>query len=232
MSMDEAENEGTDGESSAGRGSPLPGCVILALIVTVFGGLVILYTVVGIYQHRSIATFTEETAAPVTITPPAPEAVEAAQAKLEQIAAAVSEGRSERVLFSADDLNALVVSLEAASGFRENTRVQSISPEGLVVAMAQPVRRGLFEKGFRYLNGDFVLEPELRARTIAFRLVAIRPAVGEVPPAFVGSYASLDLFRLDPANPALEANVPSLAAVYIEDGHLVVETKVGGPGTE
>lgn len=234
--MPEQENEEPAGatagpeESRGGpeRGSPLPGCLILGTIVTVFGGLVLLYAVVGIYQHRTLATFTEETAAEISIPTPSPAEVQSAQAKLDLVAAAVSEGRSERILFTAGDLNALIVSLEAAAGFRENTRVESIAPEGLVVAMAQPVRKGVFKKGFRYLNGDFVLAPELRVRTVAFRVVAIRPSVGDMPPAFVGSYASLDLFRLDPENPVLQAHVPSLAAVYTEDGHLIVETKVGG----
>lgn len=227
MPDEPADDGNTEAERIASRGSPLPGCLILATIVTVFGGLIVLYTVVGIYQHRSIGTFTQESAAEISIDPPSPGQIESARAKLEFVGAAVAEGRSERILFTAEDLNALIVSLEEAAKFRNNTRIEAIEPGGLVASMAQPLRKGVFEKGFRYLNGEFVLEPELRARTIAFRVVAIRPAVGEVPQAFVGSYASLDLFRLDPELPALEANVSSLAAVYVEDGHLVVETKVG-----
>lgn len=219
-------------ESSAepslpGRGSPAPGCIILAAIVLVFGGLIVLYAVVGTYQHRAIATFTEESAASLDIAaPPAPE-TEAAKAKLASVGAAVAESRAERVLFTAGDLNALLATLDEAADFRGTARIERISAEGLVVEMSLPVRKGVFQKGFRYLNGVFVLQPELRARTIAFRVVSIAPAAGEIPQAFVDGYASLDLFRLDPELPALKATVPSLASVYTEDGQLVVETKVG-----
>ncbi len=212
---------------SSGRGSPAPGCCILAAIVGVFGGLVVLYTVVGFYQHRAIATFTQETAATLAVDAPSASQVEAAKAKLRQIEAAVAEGRAERILFTVEDLNALIASLDEAADFQGSARVERIGTAGIVVEMAQPVRKGLFKKGFRYLNGSFVLEPELRARTVAFKVVSIDPAVGEVPKPFVDSYASLDLFRLDPEIPALKANVSSLASVYTEEGQLVVETKVG-----
>ncbi len=219
--------ESSTGAPSPERGSPAPGCCILAAIVGVFGGLVVLYSVVGTYQHRTIPGFTQETAAAFSIPVPSATQAEAAKAKLRQIEAAVAEGRSERVLFTIGDLNALIASLDEAADFRGNARVERITVEGLSVEMAQPIRRGVFKKGFRYLNGTFVFQPELRARTIAFKLLSIRPTVGEAPKPFVDSYASLDLFRLDPEIPALKANVSSLAAVYTEEGQLVVETKAG-----
>lgn len=208
------------------RSSPAPGCCILAAIVLVFGGLIVLYVTVGFYQYNHLETFTETTPAPLDIAAPSAEQVASAQAKLQQVAAAVAAGRAERFLFSADELNTLIASVEAAAGFRGNTRIESIGSDGIVAAMAQPLRKGPFQKGFRYLNGDFTLQPELRARTIAFKLTAIDPSVGEVPPPFVKSYASLDLFRLDPDLPAMEAHASSLSAVYTEGDHLVVETKV------
>jgi hypothetical protein len=89
------------------------------------------------------------------------------------------------------------------------------------------MRKAPFQKGFRYLNASFLLQPELRARTIAFKVIEIRPSLGEVPEPFVNSYASLDLFKLDPENPEMKAHVTSLAAVYTEEGQLVVETGLG-----
>mgnify|MGYP001392230950 CR=1 FL=1 len=210
------------------RGSPFPGCLILLTILTVFGGLIVLYTVVGIYQHRTIGNFTQETAASLDLAAPSPEAVASAMGKLKSVAEAVAGGRAERILFTAEDLNALIATLEAAKDFRGNARIERIGAEGIVAAMAQPVRKGVFEKGFRYLNGTFVLEPQLRARTIAFRVAAIHPATGEIPKAFVDSYAAIDLFKLDPDLPAIQEHIPSLAAVYTEEGQLVVETKTGG----
>lgn len=213
---------------SPDRGSPAPGCCILAAIITVFGGLVVLYTVVGIYQHRSIATFTQDVATSLEIPAPPAAAVEAAKAKLQSVSEAVAAGRAERILFTTEDLNTLIATLEEAKDFRGNTRIERIEAAGIIAEMAQPMRKGLFQKGFRYLNATFVLEPQLRARTIAFKVIAIHPATGEVPKAFVDSYSAIDLFKLDPELPAIKEHIPSLAAVYTEDGQLVVETKTGG----
>jgi hypothetical protein len=225
---DETDNDPASETTPPDRGSPAPGCCILVAILTVFGGLVVLYTVVGIYQHRAIGTFTQETALSLELPAPSSEGVASAMAKLKSVGEAVAAGRSERILFTVEDLNALIATLDEAKDFRGNARIERIEPGGLVVAMAQPVRKGLFQKGFRYLNGTFVLEPQLRARTIAFKITAIRPAVGEVPKPFVDSYAAIDLFKLDPELPAIKAHIPSLASVYTEDGKLVVETKTGG----
>lgn len=221
----------TDSSSSApttrGRSSPAPGCLILSVMLIVFGGLIVLYTVVGRYQNRTIASFTEAQAARLDIPEPSAAEVEGARAKLELIRTAVSEARAERVLFSARDLNVLIASMDEASDFRGTTRVEGISEQGLSVAMSLPVRKGVFVDGFRYLNATFRLQPELRARTIAFRVQAITPAQGEIPQAFVDGYAALDLFRLDPELPAFPEVIPNLAQVYTEADQLVVETKTG-----
>lgn len=212
-------------EFAAKRGSAAPGCCILTAIVGVFGGLVVLYIGVGLFQVKSFAGITQDKAAVVEIGTPAPAVVESALAKLHLIGQAVSESKSERVLFNAAELNALIATLDEAEGFRGNTRIERIDPQGLVIRMSQPLRKGPFQKGFQYLNADFVLEPELRARSIAFKVRDIHPDSGELPKGFVAGYASLDLFRLDPDLPAIQANVPSLEAVYIEEDQLVVETK-------
>lgn len=214
------------------RGSPVPGCLILAAIVTVFGGLIVLYLVVGTYQYRKIGTFAQDTPAELAIPAPAQAQVESAMDKLKAIEAAVAAKQAERILFTAEDLNVLIATLPVAEGFRGNTRIKSIGPGGIIAEMAQPMRKGPFQKGFRYLNASFILQPELRARTIAFKVIGIDPVVGEVPKPFVDSYASLDLFKLDPENPAMKAHVTSLTAVYTEDGQLVVETGLGPRGKE
>lgn len=218
------ENDISPENATPDRGSPVPGCAILATILTVFGGLILLYTFVGIYQYRAIGTFAEDTAAEIVIPPASPDEVEASLAKLRLIEEAVKEERSERVLFTASDLNILISTLDAAKDFRGNTRIEEIGPEGIVARMTQPLRKGPFQKGFRYLNGTFVFQPDLRVRTVAFRVVSIRPSKGSVPEDFVKSYAILDLFRLDPETPAMKAHAPWLTAVYTEEGQLVVET--------
>ncbi len=221
------EEEQSSGEAVRGdRGSPIPGCLILGAIVGVFGGLVVLYTVVGLYQNRVIGDFTEDTAAEIQVIEPAGEQVAEVRAKLDLIAAAVKENRAERVLFTAEDLNVLIHTFEVARDFRGNTFVESIGPEGILTAMAQPLRKGIFSKGFRYLNATFVLEPEVRARTIAFKVRDIRPSKGAIPQGFIDNYSVIDFFRLDPENEAIKAHIQSLGAIYVEDGKLVVETIV------
>ena len=220
--MEEEQNTGDAGRGD--RGSPIPGCLILGAIIGVFGGLVVLYTVVGIYQNRVIGDFTQDTAAQIQAVAPSTGQVEAVTAKLGLIEKAVKENRAERVLFTAEDLNVLIATLEAAKDFRGNTFVESIGPDGIVAAMSQPLRKGIFNKGFRYLNATFVLEPEVRARTIAFKVRDIRPAEGSVPQGFIDNYSVIDFFRLDPENEAIKAHIQSLGAIYAEDGKLVVET--------
>ena len=108
------------------RGSPIPGCLILGAIVFVFGGLIILYTVVGTYQNRTIGTFTQDTPAALPVVEPTAAGIESVRVKLALIASAVKENRAERILFTADDLNLIIATFEVAKDFRGNTSVERI----------------------------------------------------------------------------------------------------------
>ncbi|MEM6278182.1 MAG: hypothetical protein AAF733_01795 [Verrucomicrobiota bacterium] len=208
------------------KSSPYPGCVILCTIVLVFGGLIILYTLVGNFQKKEIATFTQEEPAEIQIPDPSEEEASSALEKLQTIESAAAEGSAERILISAGELNALIGSLDELKDFRGQTYIERISPQGIVAMMAQPMRKGFLNKEIHYLNATFVLQPELRSRTVAFKVVDIRPVVGEVPKQFVDSYAVLDFFRLDPEMEAISRNIKSIVAIYTEGGQLVVETGV------
>lgn len=208
------------------RGSPTSGCLILAAILLVFGGLVVLYLVVGNIQNKAIDGFTQDEPAKLEAVVATDELVASSIAKLKQVEEAVKAGRSERITFTAEDLNVLIANLEVAKDFRGNTFVESISERGIQTQMAQPLRKGIIAKGFRYLNAKFLLEPELRKRTFAFKIRDIKPAEGVVPLEFIKNYSVIDFFRIDPNNEAIAANVPHLAAIYTEKDQLVVETKV------
>lgn len=209
-----------------GRGAPTSGCLILIAILTVFGGLALLYAFVGTYQTRQIDTFTQNEPAVIPTMEPTEAQAKTALGKLSKIRESVEAGTSERILFTADDLNVIIAKLDVAKDFRGNTSIKAIRSEGLVVEMAQPMKKGIFQKGFRYLNADFVLEPELRKRTVAFKVRDIRSREGSVPQGFINNYTVIDFFKLDPEIEAIEANISSLAAVYTEADHLIVETKV------
>jgi len=208
------------------RGSPAPGCLIVSMIILIFGGLIVLYTYVGVTQNREIDKFTEDQAAKIKLYQPEGEQVAAAKAKLKAVETAVSQNKTARILFTADDLNTLMATMEVAKDFRGQTYIKEIKESGILAEMAQPMRKGIFEKGFRYLNGTFLFSPELRARTIAFLVKDIQPKKGVVPEKFVSNWAAIDFFKLDPKNEVLAAHVGSLKRVYTEDGHLVVETKI------
>lgn len=204
----------------------MPGCIILSAIIVIFGGLIVLYAVVGMYQTKEIDTFTQEEPAVIEVPQPTRAEVESAKGKLETIEKAVAEERSERVLFTAEDLNAMIATLEIAKDFQGETIIESIDSRGIFARMAQPMRKGIIRKGFRYLNGTFLFKPELRRRTVAFTVSDIRADEGSVPQGFIDNYAVIDFFRIDPKNEAIEANIDGIVAVYVEDGHLVVETGV------
>ncbi len=212
------------------RGSPFPGCLILMMIILVFGGLIVLYTVVGYTQNRKIGEFTQDSAAEIQIAKPSPEQTAAAKEKLFAVKAAVSQNKVVRVLFTADDLNTLIATMEVAKDFRGQTYIKEVGKSGLLAEMAQPMRKGIFESGFRYLNGTFRFSPQLRARTIAFRVEDIDSDKGVVPEAFIGGFAGIDFFKMDPKNEVLAAHIGALKRVYTEEGHLVVETKIVEPG--
>ena len=84
-------------ESPELRGSPTPGCLILAAIIIVFGGLVVLYVVVGSIQNKKIDEFTQNEPAKLEAIVASDERTAATSAKLKQIEKAVSAGRSERI---------------------------------------------------------------------------------------------------------------------------------------
>jgi hypothetical protein len=92
--------------------------------------------------------------------------------------------------------------------------------------MAQPMRKGIIDSGSRYLNATFVLLPEVRARTVAFKVVDIRAVEGEVPSEFISNYSLLDFFRLDPENEQIQKHIGYIASVYTEGDGLVVETGI------
>lgn len=222
--MSEENNEAN--EPAPFRGSPIAGCIILCTILVVFGGLIVLFSVVGTLQNKKYGEFTSEQAAEIQVLEPTEDQVTAAVDKLQNLVRAVEENRAERVLLTATDLNALIASQEVLADFRGQTWVEDILPGGIKVRMSQSMRNPLLSRKQRFLNASFVFEPELRARTISFLVRDIRPDVGQVDPQFIAHYASLDFFKLDPELPPLKKVIPSLDAVYTENGHVVLETKM------
>lgn len=207
-------------------GTGLPGCVILCAILVVFGGLIALYTVIGMKQNGAIDEFTVDDPADIEVLVPTEEEKKAAEDKLFAVKAAVTQNKAELIPFTKKDINVLIATLDATEDFRGRAFVSEITDQGMVVEMAQPLRKGIFSRGHRYLNADFTFEPEVRKRTIAFKVKDIRSHTGAVPEKFIGMYSSLDFFRLDPDNEELMAVIGSLKRVFVEDGQVFVQTQM------
>ncbi|MEM9281859.1 MAG: hypothetical protein AAGA96_08540 [Verrucomicrobiota bacterium] len=219
MSEESTENKGEL------RSSPVSGCFILLTIIIVFGGLIVLYTVVGLYQNREIDKFTQDTPAAIVFPEVTEQVAERSLAKLRQVGDASEAGESVRVVFSAEELNLFLTRFDVLEDVQGNAKVERITSQGIVTQMSQPMRKGIIAKGVRYLNGVFVFEPELRARTVSFKVVDIRPAEGEIPEGFVENYAILDFFKLDPDNESIRTHIGSISTIYTEANQLVIETK-------
>ena len=224
--------DATDSPPGPPQSSPLPGCLILSAILLVFGGLIVLYTFVGSYQNRELDTFTFEEPVELEVLSPSEEEREKTYDKFRAIGKAIEEGRSERFLVTSKDLNILIATNEDLADFRGQTFIERIADQGIVAHMVQPMRKGILRKGIRYLDATFVLQPEIRARTIAFQVMDIRPEKGSVPDGFIQNYRALDFFKLDPEWEIMKSSIESLAAVYGESGNLVIETKIPEPAVE
>ncbi len=226
---DSADSSSDSSTPTAPESSPFPGCLILTVILIVFGGLIVLYTVVGSYQNRTLDEFTETTAQEVPVLSPTSEETKETREKLRAIGVAIEEGLSERFFLTARDLNILIATDEDLADFQNQTYIERISDQGIVARMVQPMRKGVFSKGSRYLHATFVFQPELRARSVAFNVMDIRSEKGSVPEGFIQNYRALDFFRLDPEWEVMKKYIGSVEAVYTEGSQVVIETKVADP---
>ncbi len=208
-----------------GRGSPTSGCLILVTIIFVFGGLIVWFAIAGSKQYSEMGKFTSPQALeiqPLTVTPETQAEVEA---KLGRLREAMISGEAVRVGFDAAEVNALMAASEGAEQFRGTAYVKSISDAGMLVTMTQQLRRMPFSKNERFLNGDFLFRPELRARTIAFALQDLKTEVGTPPDMFIKNYATLDFFKIDPDSEEMLSYAAKLDAIYTEGDEVIVETK-------
>ena len=205
------------------KSSPAAGCIILATIVLVFGGLIVHYTMKGLWMNKEIDKFTVATPEPTPVATPSAEEIAAAQAKLTAIRDAALGNATERITLSADELNTLIASQDILADFRSTAFIEKISEDGITTKVSQAF--GSFRKEtFRYLNGEIDYWPALRKKTIVFQVRALRVPGKEVPQKFIESYSSQDFFKLDPNNSAMGPVMRELERVYLEKDQVVIET--------
>jgi len=133
----------------------------------------------------------------------------------------------DRVVFTAENLNTLIATREKLEGFRGNTFVRRITEEGIEVEMSQPVKKRVLSKEVVYLNGLFTFVPELRKGTVAFRFVDIEKEGVEIPKGFKEGFSAIDnLLVFNPKDELMGPVMKKLGKVYLEEGKLVVETRI------
>ncbi|NNE94155.1 MAG: hypothetical protein HKN23_21110 [Verrucomicrobiales bacterium] len=209
------------------QSSPISGCIILSTVLIVFGGLAILYTVVGFYQHKERAKFLDAEPTEVRVLEPTPLQAEQAEHALFSLISAASQNNMDRVTFTPENLNTLIATREKLAGFRGNTFVKRITAEGIEVEMSQPVKKAVLSKELLYLNGLFTFQPELRKDTVAFKFIDIQKDGVEIPEDFKKGFSAIDnLLVLNPKDEVMAPVMKKLSKVYLEEGKLVVETKI------
>lgn len=203
--------------------------LLVCILVLVSLGTWAVY--VAMKQDKTIAGFAEPAAVALDIPAPSPEALERAGEIEASFRKAVEENAAVKVELTAEDLNTLIATREMLKDFRGNTRVESISGDGLSVAMSQPMRSG-FMGDSRFLNGTLLMKPELRTHTVFFVVTDIRVPGKEVPRGFIDQFSSLQLYRLDVSHPVLGPGLQRLETVEIVGDRLVVTTRALEPGEE
>lgn len=216
---------GATPESLEKISSPVPGCLILVTVVIVFALLASLFTYVFYKQSAYFEDDTVTSLEPVEVPQmtPTDAQIAAAKQKLDQLSQAAAENRVDRILFNADDLNALIASQEMLADFRGQTFVKGVSEDGIVAEMTQPIRTGFLRQGVRYLHGDFWAKPERAGKTILFRVVDIQLPEAEVPEGLVASYPAF--MKLDPKQEPFDTVLPQIDRIYLEGENIVVETR-------
>lgn len=216
-----------EGDAQRRGSSPAPGCIILSTILFVFGGLAILYTVVGLWQQKQRARFLDAEPAEIRVLEPTPAQVEAAEHELVSLIAAATQNHMDRITFTAENLNTLIATRDKLEGFRGNTFVKGITAEGIEVEMSQPVKKRVLSKEVMYLNGKFTFEPVLRKDTVAFRFVDLEKEGVEIPEGFKQGFSAIDnLLVLNPKDEIMGPVMKKIGKVYLEEGKLVVETRI------
>ncbi len=212
------------------RSSPLSGCIILIVTIVVFGGLIVLYTTVGLWMNRQIEAFTSENPIELPIPSTTPAQTDAVMAKLKELQTAAEANEIARVLFTVEDLNALFATLPLLEDYKGKASIQSITTDGIFVEMTQQMR-ALMPGQRRYLNATFLFKPEASRKTVIFAVRDIAVPGKEVPAEFVNSYSSQDLFRLDVRHEVMGPVLKKIDRAYTEEGVLVIETRADLPPT-
>ncbi len=203
------------------RASPLAGCLIFAILLTVFvslGGF-IAYTYLANKSETKKISEVEKKA--VTVADYVPAHLESLQAKLQVFSDAVKNKENCSISITVQDLNIGIAKLPKMVEFKEKMYITAITPKGIEADISFPVKSG-FTSDNRYINGTMVMQPEIAQGSIFPIITSISPDTqAEVLPR-IKQFLPQALFSSYRTDPDLKAVFHKLSEVKLSDGVLTV----------
>lgn len=206
--------------------SPLPGCLIVGVCVTIFASLIVFSFWTGIRQSQAIDAFTDDEPARLPAARLQDETLAAElDAGIASLAQASREGIATNLLIDSDGLNHLIATRSELAELRGRLRIREIAEGTITCDISFPINRLPWQEGRRYLNGQLTLVPELADGEPLFRVTGIEVPGTEVPEWFqdqISFYHLMETFVLDEA---FQPYLRQLAAFRLEDDRLLIRTK-------
>ncbi|MEM7013640.1 MAG: hypothetical protein AAF585_19385 [Verrucomicrobiota bacterium] len=220
------DNESNDGSEPSGKpvGFAMAGCFVVAMM---FGALASWTIFVGVTQNKAIAQFSEDEQREYPISPPTEQEKALLETKLKILAKAAETKQSTTIDFSANELNALIMTQDLLADFRTKTRVKAITSSHIEFEMSQPVRK--LPLGFRFVNGTYFFRPQFVDDGWHFHLLDIDADAGEVDPNFLEMFQELQLLRFDTTHEAMSPVLKQLKSTKLENGRVILEMWEGEP---
>lgn len=212
----------TEPAQTAGNDTPPPepswgGCLVPAVVLTVFFCAGIWALTTGYRQSKELAKFVDDKPLEFAPIQPSQDQLAHVKAATEQIRRAATDGTAAEVPLTVEDLNTLIATAPVLDAYRATARVRSITSRGMAAEMSQELR------GKRFLNGTYSFTPA-RSQTNTWQLILDDIVVPgrEVPRPFIEAYRNLHMFRFDAALPELQAALKRIEEIRLEEGRLII----------
>ena len=213
--------------SARTAGKPAPkwrGCLLAAGVAALC--LVLLAGIVAgvlFWKFRALRDeFADTQVQSVPIAETNAEAARRLTRTFEQMQRAVQEGRSERFVFTDQQLNQMVATVPAVQEGRGKVHF-AIAGEHLKIQAGLPLEQVPGFQG-RYLNGEFTVD--LRMENGALRLYVLDAAVRgkPLPPVIMERLRGIDLAAQVQQDPEVRRQLAGIKTLRIENGKLLLET--------
>ncbi len=208
--------------------SPGAGCIIIALLFAMIGGIATYGIYSGVQQDKDIALFASEIQEALPVEQTSHEEVRETRKRLTDFAASAASGKPATLTLSARDLNTLVHNEAALTQVRGTVFFESIKDDRVQTRIALPMNRIAFWKKPRYLNGRAILKVESGDGRIFFRIESMDIPKATPPEGFVERMSQSDLlapYKKDDEQKKVFENSLLSARIDNEEGTIIVEAK-------